>query len=1033
MRKIYFQNLLTKFLFLCLLLSSITAFSQNGVITGTVKASNGDPIPGVLVAQKDSKNQTLTDLDGKYKITVKTGNKVLVFSALGLVTKEVSAVSSVINVTLEDDLKKLDEVVVIGYGTQLRSENLAAVSSIKGTDIQQITPVNAFDAIQGRLAGVQILSNGGPGEGSEIKIRGISTIQAGADPLYVVDGQQLENIDNLNPNDIESIEVIKDGASAAIYGSKSANGVVMITTKKGKEGEKPKIDLSYVNTYSYVYNKIPVANSRQRYDFEKLRNTGNVVDPDLDSLSLLKRVSTDLQNELLRGAKRNDLNLSFRGGTKASDYYFSTSYLNDKGVIIGTNYDRFNSNLNLNFKISDFISSGSRILLSYEKQSGADEVNVFRTLSWRQPNLLVRDNDGELFPYFGGRSNPLAYALLQTNDRRQLKGTVFNYAEFKILKSLTLKSTLGVNFGLDKRNSFTPSTILDNQPTNGFERQGEGYDVQQENYLNYSKKVGKNSFTGLLGFSFQKWRSENANLYATAFISDIIPTFNNVATLDLARTNSSISQHALASQFSRFGYDYDKRYFLNATVRRDGSSRFGKDNTWAVFPAISLGWIVTKEKFMAKISKNALTNMKLRAGYSINGNERIDDYGSLYLYAPGEYYAGISGYGPNQFASPNLKWESTENINIGTDLEFLKGRINASFDYYTKTTKDLLYDAPVPEEYGVNSTYLANIGSIQNKGLEIDINAIPVKLKGFSWRTGFNIGFNKNKVLSLGNPAGFEQTAGTRGGNVNYLVRPGSSLGDIYGFRNLGIYAYDQSNAYNDAGQRLTPNFNAGVFTNYTINGQPYTGTVRQLKAAGNILKGGDIIWEDQNGDFNIDAQNDRTIIGNGLAKSSGGFFNEFKYKNYSLSFLFDFNLGNQIYQEYESYRNSMGGSTWTPSPLRIDGSWRNQGDITSYPTLISTRPQNRIGASSEYVSNADYVKLRNVRVNYTLPKELFKKITWVNNISLNLSANNLLTFTNYAGYNPELGSRGNNLTPGYDELRYPNKTSLIFGLKVGL
>ncbi len=1034
MRKIYLQKLLAKFLFFFLLLSSITAFSQNGVITGTVKSDNGDSLPGVTVTQKNTQNQVMTDLDGKFKITLKQGDKILLFSFLGMKSKEVSAVSTVVNVTLEDDLKKLDEVLVIGYGTQLRSENLAAVSSIKGTDIQQIAPINAFDAIQGRLAGVSIATNGGPGEGSEIKIRGVSTFLAGADPLYVVDGQQLENIDNLNPNDIESIEVIKDGASAAIYGSKSANGVVMITTKKGKDGEKPRIDVGYINSYSYIYNKIPVSNSRQRYDFEKLRSTGNVIEPDLDSLSLLNTVSTDLQDELLRPARRNELNLSFRGGTKGSDYFFSTSYLNDQGVVIGTNYDRFNSNLNLNFKISDVISAGSRILLSYEDQNGLDEVGVFRQLSFRQSNLLVRDNDGSLFPNFGGRTNPLAYALEQINERRQLKGTVFNYAEFKILKSLSFKSTLGINYGFDKRNSFSPSTILANQEAEGNERQSVGYDVQQENFLNYSKKFGKHSLTGLLGFSFQKWRSENSNLFATSFARDGIETFNNVNLLDRFRTNTGIQEHSLASQFARLGYDYDKKYLVSATFRRDGSSRFGPENRWGNFPAVALGWVVTKEKFMADISKNALTNLKLRAGYAINGNERIGNYESKYLYSPGEFYIGLSGYAPSQFLSPGLKWENTQNFNVGADLEFLKGKINFSADYYVKTTKDLLYDVPVPEEYGVRSTYQANVGSVQNRGLEFDISALPVKIKSFSWRTSFNIAFNDNKVLALENSLGFEQTAGNRGQNFNYLVRPGGGIGNMYAFKNLGVYAYDQSNAYNEAGQRLTPVFNAGVFSNsYTLNGQPFTGTVKQLQVGSATPGGGDIIWEDQNGDFKIDAENDRTIIGNGLPKATGGFFNEFKYKSFAFSFLFDFSFGQQIYREYDDYRNSGTNSVFTPSPEYIDQSWRNQGDITPYPSLVSNRAQNRIGADSQFLSDADYIKLRNIRINYTVPKGLYKKVTFINSVSINLAANNLLTFTNYTGYNPELGSRGNNLTPGYDELRYPNKSSLIFGLRVGL
>jgi TonB-linked SusC/RagA family outer membrane protein len=1023
MRKIYFQKLLTRFLFLVLLLCSITAFSQNGVITGTVKNDSGETIPGVIVTQKNTKNQTITNLNGKFKITLKEGDKILVFSSLGLKTVEMPGVSSTLNVTLEDDLRKLDEVIVVGYGTQSKGDNLGAVSSINAKGIQQIAPINAFDAIQGRLAGVQILSNGGPGAGSEIKIRGTSTILGGADPLYVVDGQQMDDIDNLNPNDIESITVLKDGASAAIYGSKSANGVVMITTKKGAN-EKPKIDVSYTGTYSYVYNKIPVANSRQRYDFEKLRNGVSIVPDDKDSLSLIKSVSTDLQDEILRPAYRNQLSLSFRGGNKTSDYFFSTSYLSDKGIVIGSDYNRFNTNLNLNFKINDFISAGTRILNSYEDGNGLSEYSVFSQLSFRQPNLLVRDYDGSLFPLYGGRQNPLGYALEQTNRSRSLRGNFFNYAEVEIIPSLTFKATLGINYNYRKQNNFTPST-LKSSPADGFERQSIGYDVQQEDYLNYKKAFGKHHLSGLLGVSFQRWRSEGSELRAIAFANDLIPYFNNVKEFDTGRSTSGASGHALASQFGRISYDFDKKYLLSATLRRDGSSRFGADKRYGIFPAVSVGWIVTKEKFMANISKNALTTLKLRAGYSINGNERIDDYGSLYLYSPGQFYDGTNGIAATQFASDFLQWESTNNLNVGADLEFFRGKINASVDFYNKTTKDLLYNVPVPLEFGVSNNYLANVGSIENQGIEFDISAFPIRKKGFSWNTSFNIAFNRNKVLSLQNPLGFEKDV--------FKIEPGQPLGNMYGYKNLGVYAYDESNAYAENGNRLTPVFNGGVFSSYTLNGQPYTGTVKKMDVQGKIPGGGDIIWEDQNGDFNIDSQHDRTIIGNGLAKSTGGFFNEFKYKNYSLSFLFDFNLGNDIYKYYEDYRNTGSNSVFTPSPYFIDGAWRNPGDVTEYPSLQSNRSQNRIGNDSHFVSKGSYIKWRNVRVNYILPKELYKNLTWVNNVSLNISANNLITFTNYDGYNPEVGGRGNNLEPGYDKLRYPNKTTFILGLRVQL
>lgn len=1015
---------LKRILLFCFLICSLTVFGQNGTVSGTVTLEDSEPAPGVLVAQKGIKNQTITNSEGKFRIKMLPGSKVLVFSFIGTVTREVQVSSDVVNVQLDNDIKQLDEVVAIGYGTALRSEALGAVSSVKGDKLIESAPVNAVEAMQGRLAGVQIATNGAPGEGPDIKIRGISTINAGANPLYVVDGQQLDNIDNIDPNDIASIEVLKDGASAAIYGSRSANGVVMITTKKGKKNEKATIETNYTGTYSYVYNKIPVANTRQRYEFERLR-AGNVPQAgDLDSLSIVNAVSVDLQDIILRPAYRNQLSLSIRGGGGNSNYYFNTSYLDDEGIVVNSGYKRINTNLNLNFDINKYISAGSRIIASYELQNGLNEAAVFGMLSFRQPNLLIFDYDGSLTQEFGGRQNPLAEAMVAVRDNRKFRGTFFNFAEIKIIPSLTFKTTLGINYGLEKNNTLNPTLVqTPGRAPDGFEQQALRYDIQQENFLNFNKKIGKSSLTALLGASTQVWKDETSRIQAVSFSSDLIPTFNNVSELDLSNTRTTESSNALSSVFSRVTYDYDKKYLIAATIRRDGSSRFGKDRRWGNFPSVSVGWVASKESFTNRFLKPiAISNLKFRVGYAVTGNERIGDFDALSLLSPGNYYDGINGVGPIQLANAVLSWESTEQTNFGVDLEFLNGRVRGSFDYYIKNTSDLLYNVPIPEEFGF-STIRNNIGSIQNKGIEADISATLVSFKKFSWNTGFNIAFNKNKVTSLADPDGFES-----GG---YKIDVGEPLGNMYGFRNLGVYAYNESNAYTEDGSRLEPVFNNGVFSNYTLNGQAYTGPIKKMKVGAVTPGGGDIIWEDLNGDFVIDGQNDRTILGNGLPDAIGGLYNEFKYKSLSLSFLFNFNFGNQIYRLYDDTRNSNTTATHTPSPEYIVGAWRKPGDITKYPSVISNRAQNRIGNESAFVSDADYIRFQNVRLNYNLPKAWYKSVKWLGSVSMNCSINNLFTLTNYEGYNPDLGSRGNNLQPGLDNLRYPNKTAIIYGLRV--
>lgn len=1026
MKYFYYGKALRKCLFLCFMTFSMASFAQVKVVKGTVLDSNGESIPGVAVTQKGTTIGTVTDISGNYQLQLQGNSGVLVFSFIGYKTEEIEAESSVLNVTLEDDIQTLNEVVVIGYGTASKKDVLGATSSIKAEAITQTSPINAFEAMQGRLPGVQIATNNGPGASADIKIRGLATMNAGAGPLFVVDGQQLDNIDNLDPNSIASIEVLKDGASAAIYGSRSANGVIMITTKNGRKNEKPTIEANYIGSYSYIYNKIPVANTRQRYDFERLRGGGSTIPPNGDSLSLQNAVSVDVQDAILRPAYRDQISLSIRGGGENSNYYVNTSYLKEEGVIVNSGYERINLNMNLNFDISDRIRFGSRLLGAYELRNGLNEASTFGVLSWRQSNLLLRDYDGSLAPEYGGRQNPLAEALISVRDIISPSANFFNYLEIDLLPSLKFRSTLGIEYGVRLNNQLNPTLVqAPGRAADGFEQSDISSSIQQENYFNYNKTFGtRHNFTGLLGMSTQVWNDRSSRIQAVSFANDLIPTFNNVDEFNTSNTGSSKSSHSLSSVFARVTYDFDKRYLFAATLRRDGSSRFGSDKRWGNFPSVSVGWRASNEDFLEPIfSKIALTDLKFRAGFAVTGNERIGNFDHLATYSPGNFYNGLSGIAPTRLPNPLLGWEETEQINFGADIEFFQGRLRGSVDLYRKTTSELLYDVPVPEEFGFSQIRL-NVGSIQNRGVEFDVSGTPISGRDFTWTSGFNIAFNENEVVSLANGEPFFEGA--------YKIEEGQPLGNFWGFENLGVYAYDESNAYNPEGDRLTPVFVDGSFANsYTLNGQVYDGEVKQMEAENQILGGGDIIWKDLNNDFNIDPQNDRGVLGNGLPKTTGGFFNEFRYKNFSLSFLFNFNFGNDIYRHYDDYRNTGTNSVFTPSPEYIDEAWRDQGDVTNYPSLQANRRQNRLGIDSQFLGDADYVRLQNIRLNYDLPEKWLEGVSFIEQVSMNLSFNNLFTLTNYVGYNPELGSRGNNLQPGYDRLRYPNKTSIIYSLRV--
>lgn len=1006
----------------CLLLFGFTLSAQT--VSGTVTSAEGETLIGVSIVQVGTTSGAVTDIDGNYSFTLSesdNGKKRLRFSYTGFATKVVEVGSqSVINVTLAGDAELLDEIVVIGYGSERKRDVLGSIASIKAEDIAQNTPVSAFDAIQGRLSGVQITGGGGPGEGAEIRIRGTSTLSGGVGPLYVVDGQQLDNIDNIDPNSIASIEVLKDGASAAIYGSKSANGVVIITTKKGQNG-KVSVELTHNTTLSELYRLLPVANTRQRQLFETGRNGGVPSETDVDSLSTRFQQEVDIQDLLTQTAVRNQTNLALSGGGDKTKFYWNTGFVDEQGIVFNSSYRRYNTNLTVDFDLGNKFSAGTRLNASYEFRKGLNESSVFRQLAERPAYLPVRDFNGDLFPETFGRQNPLAEALETRRDDRNFRTNLFNFVEFKITPELSIRSTVGINFRFQKRNNFDPLVVqTPGRPATGSELQDLTHDIQQENFLTYKKKIGKHSISALAGTQIQQWNIEASRIQALSFASDVVETFNNVAELNLGQTNTTREGHALASFYGRLSYNYAGKYLLAGTIRRDGSSRFGADRRYGNFPSVSAGWRISAEPFWDGL-RSVVSDFKLRAGFAVTGNERIGNYDARLLYSPGFVYNGINGVAPTQLSNPDLGWESTTQVNYGVDLEFFQGRAAATVDFYRKTTDDLLYDVPLPEETGFGGVR-RNIGSIENSGVELTLSGTPVNVGKFKWFTSFNIATNNNKVLDLADDEGFE--------DGNFLIEEGQPLGNMFGYVNNGVFAYDESNAFTNDGTQLTPNFNeAGDFVNYTLNGSEFTGEVNQLRFGNTTLQGGDIIWDDLDGNFTINSF-DRQIIGNGYADVFGGFFNEFSYGGLSLSVLFDYNFGNDIFRAYDQLRNYNNSFGRTPSPERIEGAWIQQGDVTEWPSMDRQRPQNRLEPSSQMVSSGDFVKLRSIRVGYSLPKSILGKADWINSVRLTLAVNNPVTWTEYTGYNPELNNRGNALQPGFDFLRYPSTTEYIFGLQ---
>ena len=1012
---------------LILLLFSVTASNLDAQqsVSGQVTDESGEPLIGATLVQKGTSNGDATDIDGKFSIVLVPGDRILEFSYTGYASQEVAiGNSSNINVVLQEASSLLDEVVVIGYAPVQREKILGAMASLKDDEIVQATPIGAFDAVQGRLAGVQILSNGGPGAGFDIRVRGVSTFSGGGtSPLYVVDGQQLDDIDNLDPNDIKSLEVLKDGATAAIYGSKAANGVVIITTKSGESGQL-KVDVSNVTSVSSLVGDIRVSNTRQRVLYERLRqdNTDVLTTQERDSLSSINRNSNDLQELVTERSIRQQTNVAVGGGGQKGKFYWNTGFLNEDGIVLQSNYQRLNSLLKVDMTPNKRFKLGTKLNLTYEEQNGLQEPAVFQQLVERVAYFPIFEPNGDLSPEINARQNPVAETERNIKTRNY-RAQTFSYAQLEILPNFSLKSTLGVNYRLNKLDDFQPTITIN--PNSGIpigrQRFTMSYDIQQENYFNYKKTWGNHDLGAFAGMQVQKYFRENLDNRAN-FISDDIETFNNIDPTTLTVLNAVNSRNNLFSLFAGFNYDFQNKYLFGATIRRDGSSRFGENNKFGYFPSATLGWRVTNENFLK--DHRFISNLLVRASFGITGNERIGNYDYTGAFLPGAIYDGVNGVFPTRLANPDLSWESTASTNLGFDLGLFNNKIDLTFDVWQKNTTDLLASVPLPEESGFGSIR-KNVGAVNNRGIDLGIGGTVLQNKDFSWYSSFNISYQENEVVKLDGGTPFEV-------NGQYLVEEGQPIGNMYGYKNLGVYQYDESNAYTPDGERLTPNFDgAGNLLFYTLNGADYGGEISQMTNAGQVLQGGDIIWEDLDGNFDITAV-DRQVIGNGLPDLFGGFTNDFNYKNFKFSFLFDFSYGNDIYRRWDEARNDLNSSLETPGPDRIEGAWKQQGDITVYPRLNRVN-QNRERPNSFFVTSGDFIKLRYLRLNYDLPNPLLGKIKGIGKASFSLAVNNVLTWTEYIGFNPELGNRGNPLTPGQDNLRYPNDREIIVGLKIQL
>lgn len=1011
---------------------------RGGIFTfsGEVYA-DGEPLIGATVTEPGTSNGTVTGAGGAFSLRLSRRGAEVQVSFIGYETRTLRAQADRLRIDLVADAQQIDEVMVVAYGTMKKRDITGAVTSLSEEAIERKMASNVFEAMQGQVAGVHITAGSGqPGESASVNVRGISTFSAeGVKPLFVVDGIPMEDIDGINTSDILSVEVLKDAASAAMYGSRSANGVFIITTKGGSVSA-PRVEVKYYHSWGKLSHKLAQATraDRRNYDLKRraffLENKIGTPDESFmiiqDSLNASFNIDNDYQDILFQWGQKDQVDLSVSGGSDKIKYYGSTGYYNERGIVPNTGFQRLTARLNADYNANSWLTLHSRVSLGYSQKNGINEGQLMTAMLSRRPYFNLYYPDGSLAGVFQGQKSPLAQVEYTTDRTEYYKVNFYQGFEVRLAKGLTFSTNINANLYLDKRRRVYPSMITDEwQKSNtGYSNDNLNWNWLNENVLTYKNSWGGHNFTAMVGFSEQQWRYDRNVLSGINSSSDFLTTMNAFsANLILSETGAWQQNHAMASLFARVNYDYKSRYLVQATVRRDGSSRFSKKNRWGNFPSVSAAWRLSDEPFM-KFSRRVLDDAKIRVSWGVTGNEQIGNYDYLYSYTTGDIYDGIGGVYPARLAVDNLRWEETRQTDVGLDLSFFGQRLTLTADYYDKYTDGLLANLELPKESGFGSMR-TNIGEVRNRGFELSVAGDLVRTRDFRWNASFNISRNWNSIerLSTGEPY--------LEGDL-WWMQEGGSVGDFYGYRQLGIFRYDQSNAFTpDTWQQLTPVFEGGEFRGYTLNGQAYTGDVVQKKLPnGKPFRGGDINWDEAPGsrDGVID-ENDRMVLGNALPTYTGGLSTTFTYKNVSLFVSFYYSFGAKIYNDAEHQRNMFKYSSTTPSPHVINNIWVHQGDEALYPRPYNDEFNNARYANSFYLEKGDFIRLQNIRLSYDLPERWLKPVR-IKSLQVYFFANNPLTWTAYSGYDPEFSS-ANPLRIGKDTYRYPHKREFGAGLNV--
>ncbi len=1027
-------------------------YAQNVTVKGTV-SDEGGPLIGATVKVKGATSGAVTDMDGNYSIQA-SPKQTLVFSYLGYETKEIYVGSKkVINVNLSQDQKVLNEVVVVGYGQMKRADVTGSVVSVNEKAIERSVPTSIDQVLQGRAAGVQIQANSGtPGANTSIRIRGINSLNATNQPIFVIDGVVIDaaGVDTsdplssnnplatINPSDIVSMDVLKDASATAIYGARASNGVIMITTKRGKAGEATITYDGYVGWQEQA-KKLDMMNLQQYATHHNARAAAGIVAysdafVDVDALGS----GTDWQEALFRRALMTSHNISITGGSPAATYSISGGYLNQDGIAVGSGYKRLTLRGNTDAQVKKWLKASLSFSLTDSKQQVGANNNLIMNALESQPSVAVKSADGS---YDGPDDvwmpvNAIALANMRENYNKKMNFRVNGSLEATLMKGLTFKTELSADYNLNKYYYYEPDYqfgVLSNDTRTGKWTKTDTKYWSWRNIFNYSNTFNKIHTVNLMvgqEMSHSHWESQAST--ATGFLSNSV---HDISAGDVSSSSGTGSQvnNSLFSYFGRAFYSFDDRYLLTATLRRDGSSRFADGHRWGWFPSAALAWKITNEKFMKSIT--AIDNLKLRLGWGSTGNQNVSDYAYMALLASKSTPWG-SGVLTANNANPDLKWETTDSYNVGLDLNMFHNRIEFIFDWYYKKTRDLLLQIPLPAYLGSSgngaaSNPWANVGSLRNTGVEMTLNTVNIDKGGFQWRSNFVFSLNRNKVLNLDTESSTIDKTFQVGSDVSTVTRTtvGQPIGQFWGYKVIGRFEKAEDFYYKDA-----------------------NGNVKAvaLPEGSSIAKDktwiGDYIFEDINGDGKINNE-DETFIGNPNPDFTFGIGNTFSWKGFDLTIFFSGSYGNDIINYnrrfLEDVRSNSNLLTSAANyailsvidPNKPTDDYRNLYVSNASSTLLprlsasSTNANNRM--SDLYVEDGSYIRLQNVSLSYTLPKSLVRKIK-LENLKVYMNLQNVFTWTKYNGFDPEVGSMyGDALMTGLDYGRYPSPRIYTFGLNI--